>query len=130
MRTCSLLLLVLTLGACDALESGAQSRAEATRRVRLRYELAGTYAACNVAHNNALRQTVKQDVTSFPWEAQYTVEVSRTTPFVASIAATCADSSKAGKSDVFIYADNEMVMSGSAAGFGATASATFTITAE
>ena len=129
MRTFSLFfLLALTVAACDMLNDGAQMRAERTARVRLRYELSGTYAACTVAHNNALRQTVQQPVTALPWQEKYTVEVSQATPFVASIAATCADSTKEGKSDVFIYANDKKVALGTAAGFGATASATYTIT--
>ncbi len=129
MRTFSLLLLAVTLAACDTLDSSVQTQAERTTRVRLRYELTGTYAACTVAHNNAMRQTMQQPVSALPWQEKYTVEVSQTTPFVASIAATCSDSTKEGKSDVFIYANDKLVKTGNAAGFGATASATYTITA-
>ena len=131
MRTFSLLLvLVLSVSACDSLTSDTRPPAERTSRVRLRYELSGTYAACLVAHNDAMRQTVQQSVSPLPWQKEYTVEVSRAAPFVASIAATCADSTKTGKSNVFIFADGKLVGNSAAAGFGMTASATFTLSGQ
>ncbi len=119
--------LLCSLCACDSVTNN-QTEEDVRVRVRLRYEVEATYATCTVARNNALRQAEQSTVAAFPWEDQLTVEATVRVPFVASIAATCTDSTKAGKSTVLIYAEEELVARGTAAGYGATATATFQVT--
>lgn len=133
MRTFSLLVLALALGACDALETTdafSVPPVERVRYVQVRYELSASYAGCAVARKDEERKTVQEDISSMPWTEQHLVKVSRSAPFVASIAATCADSAKVGKSHVFIYVNDELVKRSSAVGFGATAAATYTIVGD
>lgn len=121
---------LLVLTGCDSSVLGAPEQEAAVTRLTLRYEVRATYASCTVARNNALRQPETATVTTFPWTESHTVAVSANTPFVASIVATCADDTKAGKSDVFIFAGDDLVAAGSAAGFGASSYATFEVTAD
>ncbi|HMB90508.1 MAG TPA: hypothetical protein VKP65_06655 [Rhodothermales bacterium] len=127
-KTASFLLIALLFAGCDSYRDVAgPDPADLVKAgsYKVSYEVTGTYASCEIQYVNASRKLVTlSQAVELPWELTMNVFIDPSSgPFEARISATCADSTKLGKSTVTLLVDNDLKARGTATGFGATAQA-------
>lgn len=122
-----LALAALALAACDSAEPDDEEGA--TRSYALVYAVAGTYSSCTVRYEvetgGAQTVEVAPDASGrIAWRHAMRVGARAVGQgFLASVAATCADSLRTGKVTASIVVDGVLVATQTTASYGATARA-------